>query len=61
MDFVVRFGVGGISCLFFRCFSTNAHGLLQVSMGMLCLDYLPTNDEARPGERSDRGWFLPVG
>ena len=30
VDVVVCLGCGGISCFFFRFFSSNAHGLLQV-------------------------------
>ena len=43
--FVVCFGCGGIFRVFFRFFTSNAHGLLQVG-GCLCLIYLSTSNEA---------------
>ena len=53
-------GCGGISCLLFDFFSSNAHGLLQVRSFFL-LTYRSNWDEARPRERLGRDCFLPIG
>ena len=49
VDVVVCFGCEGISCFFLFFFSSNAHGVLQVSTRLPCLIYLSTSTGVRTG------------